>query len=109
MGLTRAGVFGVWAAGVQSVSAPIVGVHMPCATSLFDRVMVVLGGVQMGCKYTTGLASRWHVGMGLAKGDRGWLKPLGHPFTLGLMSEAGECNSFMPGAVSPVIWFVIGS
>jgi hypothetical protein len=68
-----------------------------------------LGGARTGCRGVTGLASRRGVGMGLVKGDGGLFDLLGHPFALGLMSEAGEHDSFALGAVSLVIWLAIGS
>ena len=61
----------------------IAGVCAQGATSPFDGVTVILGIVQMGCGDITGLLSRWSVGMGLAKGNRGLFDPLEHPFVLG--------------------------
>ena len=55
------------------------------------------------------MASGRCAGMGLAKGDGGLLEPWGHPFAPGLMSEAGERDSFTPGAVSLVIELVVAS
>jgi hypothetical protein len=94
---------------VRSVGAPIAGVHTPGATSPFDGVTVGLGGVQTGCEGVTGLSGGRCAGMGLAKGDGGLLEPLGHPFALGLMSGAGECDSLALCAVSPVVEFTIAS
>ena len=120
-GLTRASVFGVWAAGMQSVGrkaagmqslrVPVMGVHAQGAIgamSPFDKVTVGLSAVQMGCGGVTGLASRWGAGMGLAEGDRGLLDLLGDPFALGLMSRAGECSLLVLCAMSLVIESAIG-
>ena len=52
-----------------SLVAPVMGVCVQCATSLLDRVVVGLGGLQTGCACVTGLASRRGAGMGFAKGD----------------------------------------
>ena len=75
--------------GVESVGAPVAGVRVQGTTSLLGRVMVGLGGMQMGCEGVVGLSSRRGAGLGLTKDDGGLLEPLGHPFALGLMSEVG--------------------
>jgi hypothetical protein len=90
------------------VGASVAGVHALGATSRFGGVTVGLGSAQTGCEGVVGLSGKRGAGLGLAKGDGGLLDPLGHPFALGLRSEAGECDSLALCAVSPVIEFVVG-
>ena len=109
---TGAGLVGTQVAGMGSLGALVTGVCARGAigaTSPFDEVTVGLGTVQTGCGGVTVLSSMQVAGMGLAMGDGGLLDLLGHPFALGLMSEAGGRDSFALGAVSPVIWLVVGS
>jgi hypothetical protein len=55
--LCRIGGAGVEAAGVQPADAPVGGVCACGATSLFDGVMVGLGGAQTGCVDVVGWKS----------------------------------------------------
>ena len=63
----------------------------------------------MCCVGVMRLAGGCGAHLGLAKGNRGLLDLLGHPFALGLMSKVGKYDSFALGAASPVIWLVISA